>query len=303
MGAGAGYEVEVKDCKFTDIRSLTVTEVNDGLISVDCDADMLGSVKASSYYYGCDWVADVPMKIAHMDLNLGELFDGYGYNVDPEMLTPEAADRILNELITELDYNAETIGDVYFDEDFTSRLLAEDINTEAVKNALLDRFFSISGKASLGGGWTHSTFSGIFTIEVNRSYYDESYTIEITDKYVIEYLDKAVTGDNKFYDAVYNGEIIESFDDEKGAIEYLKNEIMEALTSGAADTIYPDDCYVEEAEYIMLNGKGDGDVNYDYSQIVYKASEDPDFDFGAVIDTIEELNEEDDVGVDEGFDM
>jgi len=272
MGAGAGYTVEVRDCRFTSIDKFEPIAIDDGLLEIECVANVIGDIKGESYYYGSDWVEDVPMIVTNIQLNYGELFDGY--KVNPDMLTPEATERILNELVNELDYDADSIEDVYFDEDFISRLTINDFNLDVIKRLLLSRYFEFGGEANLGGGWSHSTFTGEFTITCERAFYDESYSIEIPNKFIVDYLDKAITGDNRIYEVVINGYGVDGYDDQDEAILRLGELIQEEIAKNGIDSIDFSNCYVEE-----LYWTEDVDGNQDfidpwYDNIVYRADSD-----------------------------
>ena len=298
MGVGAGYTIEVRDCKFTSIEKFEPISVDDGLLEIDCIANAIGDIKGDSYYYSSDWVRDVPMVVTNIFLNYGELFDSY--KVDPNMITSEAADRILRELQNELDYDADSIQDVYFDEDFTSRLTVNDFNIDEIKRLLLSSYFDFGGSADLGGGWSHSTFTGDFTITCERPFVDESYSIEIPNKYIVEFIDLALTGDNKIYNVVFNGVGEDDSDDVDDAILRLGELIRDEIVQNGIDSVDFAHCYVEE-----LYWTEDVDGNQDfidpwYDNIVYRAD---DSDFEDLQDAVGELNEEDDTGVDEGFDI
>ena len=271
MGAGAGYTIEVQNCKFNSIDSFTPVAISEGLLEIDCQINATGDIRGESYYYGCPWIVDVPMVITHIDLNYGELFDGY--KVDRDMLTPEAAIRILNEYNAKFDADAEDITDIYFDTDFTSLLTIDDFNYDIIKSSILNSYFSIEGEASLGGGWVHSTFNGEFTITVEQSFYDESYTIELPDKFIVDYLDRAVMGENVLYDVVFNGDVIASYGygEEDEAIEALVQEIDKAIAEGGLESVDFSDCYVEQGEDILLNGIGESDVDFGNAYKVYEA--------------------------------
>ena len=275
MGAGAGYTIEVQNCKFTSISSISVVAVDDMLISVDCMAEIVGDIRGESYYYGCPWVKDVSMIVTHMDLNFAELFDWNGYKVTPQMLNPDAANRIVN--ILKSDYDINTIDEAYT-EDIIPLLTSADFNIAELEKELLNKYFDFSGETSLGGGWVHSTFTGEFTVTCERPFADETYTIQIPDKFVVNYLDRAITGDNVIYDVIFNGEVIETTDTEDEAISILKSAINDAIANGGPEAVDFSDCYVEQGYDILLNGIGESDVDFDNAYLVYNADGDYDYD-------------------------
>lgn len=85
--------------------------------------------------------------------------------------------------------------------------------------------------AMLGGGWAHSTFTGV--IEGDYHYVENApystdilnFSIKIENENVIKDIDKAVTGEDWVdqYDVIdTDGDIVDSFDNEDEAIDYAK---------------------------------------------------------------------------------
>lgn len=157
-------------------------------------------------------------------------------------------------------------------------------NEEVSDQTILDVLSNTSnyyGEGVYGGGWSHSTFDGVWEInsfsELDYANDISSVTIQIPDKFIVNYIDKAVTGDNVIYDVVFNGDVIESYglDEEDQAIQVLKDEINKAIAEGGPESVDFSDCYVEQGYDILLNGIGESDVDFDYSTLVYNADGDP----------------------------
>lgn len=267
MGAGAGYEVKFDIT--TDVNSVgdIVKLIKDnlsftfegmyGTLRVDCKIPCRGKVCAESYYYGSHWVEGVDIIAKNIVLDWEE----YNYS----WLTTEFIDRIEEKFDNDIrnlsmsDYGSEiTVDDIDIDE------LAYDIYTN----------LSLNTSIMVGGGWSHSTFTG----EVDFADYDadgfHGLTLEILNKDVIDYIDLAVMGDNVTYTIRMDGDILDGADTEDEAIEMLKAEIDNAIANG--EDIDLDYCFVDRDYWHLINAKGEVDYD-DYSEVVYRASDDPDY--------------------------
>ena len=73
MGAGAGYTIETDQVSLDGDILIDSFDVNpDGewlVTTVNCNVSVLGSVRANSYYNGCDWIKDVPMMVTNIVIN------------------------------------------------------------------------------------------------------------------------------------------------------------------------------------------------------------------------------------------
>lgn len=73
MGAGAGYTIETTQVSLDGDILINNFDVNpDGewlVTTVDCNVPVMGSILARSYYYGCDWIKDVPMTVTKVVIN------------------------------------------------------------------------------------------------------------------------------------------------------------------------------------------------------------------------------------------
>ena len=145
-------------------------------------------------------------------------------------------------------------------------------NLEDIKNCIVGA--RVESSYVYGGGYIHSKFDGtICNIDeiLNTSYSDEfgevctelfAMDATIRDTDIIEYVDKAVTGDNYYdrYEVMVDGDCIEDFDNESEAIEYAKKD--------------PDADEVVKTSYHELFN---GDIDIEESETVWER-EDDDFD-------------------------
>jgi hypothetical protein len=262
MGAGAGYSIETKDVKIvSDVQINSFEKIREDnnaifrydVIDVDCTISLIGSVRATSYMYGCDWIKDVPMTVTGVSINF--LHD----ESNAEISEGDIADILIN-----------------------------------VKNYV--------GKAMYGGGWSHSTFDGTFELRPEGDYADDidSVLITIDNEYIVDFIDLAVTGDNKEYSIVLNGEPVDSFEDQDEAIDQLDAWIRDDISENGIDSIDFSECFVEEL-YWQENVNGEIDyVDPWYDNIVYRA--DP-ADFEDFAEVSEEIDEEFANPIDEDFDI
>jgi len=274
MGAGAGYKIFVEDVEVSNFKSISIASIDkeQNVFNFDCEADAVGSVRGESYYDGCPFIKDVKMILTGISVG-AELFDSNGYHVDPDMLTPEGAKRLFAIMVQ--DYDIDDISECPFDNDFIQALEISDLNPDYFKSFFSSSYFNITGESdTIGAGWSHATFDGNFTIETDS--YD-TYDLNIPDKFIVDYLDRAIVGDNKVYDIIYNGEIHETMDDEDDAIAELKTLISEGIKIGGIESVNLDECYVEQGYEFLLNGEGDSDVDFDTGYRYYEAIDDPDY--------------------------
>ena len=296
MGAGAGCDITIKDCKVNSVDDINLQNATlevDGwnvTITLDCAVHMDGTVNVASYYDGSGDIEEVALTVTNISLGLD-----FGSGEDDDILTAEAIDRFENQF-------DDDINSLW--EDFLPLLTVNDIDPEYLKRELSSGE-NYTGTGKIGGGWTGFTFEGQMEIDDvdSRSGYNPvgGYTCSIDEQFVIDYIDAAKYGDNQEYTAYYNNDILDTYTTEEEAITALKQEILANIP--AADL---SNCQVERTYYWLRNGNVDNfeyESDVDAGVVVYSADNDPDFNFEGVAEAIEELNEEDDVGVDEGFDM
>lgn len=293
MGAGAGCTIEISNSRVKSVDDVLLQDATletgdySATLTLNCKVAIEGTINVSSYYYGSGDVEEVAMTVDSVSLDLGF---GNGYNRD--ILTVGAAEHFE----TMFDGDIDSIW-----EDVLPILTVDDIDPEYVKDLLQKEAF-FDGEGRFGGGWIGVTFEGAFEINDVDSHngYNPvgSFAAHVDEEFVIEYLDKAKYGDNLEYTAYYNGDILDTYNTEKEAIEALKQEISEDIAN--AD---PSDCYVERTYYILTNGSVDNyeyETDFDSAEVVYTA----DSDFSdALLDTVEELDEEYNPNFDEGFDI
>lgn len=155
--------------------------------------------------------------------------------------------------------------------------------TEDMIREVLENTVNYDGEGSYGGGWTHSTFDGTFELTDwhHYSYADDinKVTMTIPDKLVCEYLDRAVTGDNKIYNVIYNGEVYDGYSNDDDAIQALKELIAEGIKIGGPESVDFSECYVDWEYDVLVNEMGEADVVYPGGEnIVYTADGDPDYE-------------------------
>lgn len=279
MGAGAGYTVTVENTTVGNISIDNVELQKDTSgkeffhwcnVDVNGTIEITGDVKIASYYDGCNFVEDVPMICTHCNIDLDI---GSGYN--DQILTAEAIEK----------YEAQfgiPVNDMY--KELIEVIELQDINPEYIKECIRDSSFD--GEARMGGGWVGSTFEGkIEDLDTssNSGYgyqYVDSADLTITNKYVVDFLDKAKYGDNKEYTAIFNGEIFETYETEQAAIDELKTEINEAIAVGGPESVDFSDCYVEENYWQLLSAEGDSEWidSFNPDNVIYTADGDADYE-------------------------
>lgn len=120
-----------------------------------------------------------------------------------------------------------------------------------------------------GGGWSHTEYDGQVgeVLRGNADYWQGYIDNELSSN-LIDFIDKAVTGDNYYVEYVVSDEndgIIEWFgdDEEEAAIEFAKEQAQ----SGYYDTITVE----RVTRYYNYDGD-DIDVNWDNSEVVWQGS-------------------------------
>ena len=278
MGAGAGYDVTISNGSIEgdiEVKSFEIEEKNsyDVTVRIKCDVKIEADVHAESYYYGTGDIKDVDLVFTEISMPLGI---GNGYNGD--ILTEDAIERMVEEYRGKENWYSRVAEDIDdLDPDWiASSIDADDIDPLYIQDLIKD--IRWSGTAKLGGGWAHSTFTGdIEDLDIENSYDEGVANLYVVEKFVTDYIDKAVTGDNRVYTPRFNGEPLDGFEDSDEAIEYLKDYIDKFIAEGKVDDIDWSDCYVDMEYEILTSGKGDWDFD-DYYETVYKAEYDADYD-------------------------
>lgn len=291
MGAGAGYTIEVSDAKVvSSVDVSTFTLEKDGgycTATVPCDVKLSATLSGGSYYDGIGEIANVALTVSSVVIDLG-----FGNGFNEELLTPEAVAKYESQFDTDINDLWRELVDVVEPSDININFIREEMSYG----------INYNGEARLGGGWVGSTFDGTFTAELDgRDGRNEllSATMSVDEDFVIDFIDKAKYGDNLEYTVFYNDDIMDSYPEKDEAIAALKNEILSDI-----ENVDPEGCYVEENRYYLRDGGVDTyeyETDWDYSEIVYNA--DTDFDFDAIADIISEMDEENNPDFDEGFDI
>lgn len=291
MGAGAGYTIEVSDAKVvSSVDVSTFTLEKDGgycTATVPCDVKLSATLSGGSYYDGIGEIANVALTVSSVVIALS-----FGNGFNEELLTPEAVAKYESQFDTDINDLWRELVDVVEPSDININFIREEMSYG----------INYNGEARLGGGWVGSTFDGTFTAELDgRDGSNEllSADMSVDEDFVIEFIDKAKYGDNLEYTVFYNDDIMDSYPEKDEAITALKNEILSDI-----ENVDPEGCYVEENRYYLRDGGVDTyeyETDWDYSEVVYSA--DTDFDFDAIADIISEMDEENNPDFDEGFDI
>ena len=276
MGAGAGYSITLKDCELTSISDISrkdiTLEKSGGYCSatVKFNAKLDATVNAESYYDGTGDIENVEVEVTSATLDLGI---GNGYN--GEILTPEAVEKYEAQFDTDIDSLWKELIEV---------LTVDDLDISYIKDELSNGSNYEGESDTLSAGWVHSTFDGEFELDDidSRSGYNtiENATCRIVWGAVIDYIDKAVTGDNEEYTVFYNDDIADTYDTLDEAIKALKGMIDDEISKGNADSIIFDECTVERSYYYLRNGGKDTyeyESDWDYSEVEYAADSDDDY--------------------------
>lgn len=176
--------------------------------------------------------------------------------------------------------------------------------TEAEISDILSNPANYVGEGVYGGGWTHSTFDGVFNINAKGDRIDdvEDVTLSIENQNLINFIDLAVQGENKEYDVVFNGDALEGYEDQDEAIAALDEMIRNEILENGIDSVDFSSCYIEEL-YWEEDAVGNQDIlDPWYDNIVYKVYPEDFSDYSEAVDELgEEMNPASDIG--EDFDI
>ena len=214
-GPGAGYTVEwnldsVDSVKFIKPISTEVNEYGEVCVDAECDIEIGLTINAaSSYYEGADSLdIETTATISRIYLEI-----------------PVADYETPEDVIAQIPYMGATDLDSIF----------YDIGALG------------AWKSNLGGGYIHSTFNGVLAdADDPHSVSDgmEGWTVTLTDKEVIDYIDQVVTGEDTYTGyALYDqdGEYIDKFENLMDA----QNKAEELIASGDYESI---ECVREETK-------------------------------------------------------
>lgn len=128
---------------------------------------------------------------------------------------------------------------------------------EPSKEDIRDAISGAKIEATIGGGWSHSTFDGIIDVDyngINDSYSLLGITFELTDKRAVEYLDKAVQNENTEtqYGVVENHWVEAAFDTTEEAIQFAKDNGYETV----------------QELYVLIDINGD-EIDTEFGDIVW----------------------------------
>lgn len=277
-GPGAGYTITVDNYEVKSIDNIVIdsielagTSVVDGLIiKGKCNGKVIANgLEATSYMYSTEKLDDIPAEFSWFEYEC----NNYPEDLIAASRLEEVKDRLRNELDLEPDEDIE-IDDYSYSELFNV-FTVDVIDTNAVAEALSNAFEHSSSSMVYGGGYSHCTYDGQLVENDESSFNDENL---ICDLYIspneynqwctpIEYIDKAVTGDNEYdtydiWDGAYN-DIVDSADNLDSAIE-IANNYAEKENADIAEFYITRTTWKEEF---------DGNVDNIYDEEVWRGDE------------------------------
>lgn len=249
-GPGAGYTIEWELDSIRKVNSFDVTDVSKpdkwGTVTVtaDCDVDIDVTIKSAwSYMYGFNTpIEGVSAKIYRVvfDYNIS---DNYG-----DLLNFEDYE----DLTDDVEYINEVNNAMYQLNEMEAMNILEDDAWDTIRGA----------EFTYGGGYVHSTWDGTL-LEVDKYNYAD---IQVTDSAVVEYVDRAVSGETVYsdYTVFINGDATGyNYETEEEAINEAKAYIESGEYEGdIADT------YVERTDWVEYFN---GDTDFVDSEIVWNA--------------------------------
>lgn len=255
MGAGAGYKITTKDIyvegQVTSAKIIGKDYLGDPLILCDCDMKgNAGSLRASSYMYSTEEIEDVEFVVTKALISV---------NGDEE------AEEIVND----------------------NKELAEIIKDDLERGSI-DFIY--------GGGYVHSEWDGtICSVEdsiknskrTDYNFYmiDDAYAVAavdatVTDKKIIDYVDKAVQGEN--FDetfVVHHGENdnITYFDTEKESVDFCKKQDVGSYVEKVKHY------YNAEGEFDLDDFESEREVIYEKEEADESLTESADSDIASAV--------------------
>lgn len=232
-GPGAGYTISFENLNINNVGSFKINNVyvrhsyGSWSVEINVTGSFNGTVDitgAESYYYGIREVfEDTPCEITEVksELNVFDYYDEEDFGIDED----DEDEVVESKLI-----------DYY--ENIDAKELLEFINYSMETD---------SGDFVYGGGYSHSTWDGQF-MDVDDN---DEFTGYITNQKIIDYVDKAVSGD-------CDSESYELFDDDNGEPldEYFASE--EEARDRAEELLRSGECYAIRCrvyyDYEMFNG-------------------------------------------------
>jgi hypothetical protein len=229
---------------------------------VKCDALLSGDVKADSYYYGCDWIEDVKLQMYQVSIYLD-----FGSGFNKEILTPEAIEFYKDQ------YGVDDIEDLY--KELVDNVELDDISREFIIDIITHEYYD-GVSETIGGGYNHSIFDGDFELTSFRSRRDagsiDSASMTIVNKYVVDFIDEAVTGQNIEFTVFEDTDVVDVYDDVETAIKAAKDLANQYIAKGEP---LPE-ITVEKSTFYMVNGSGEIESNDDY-EVEYDITSDVDY--------------------------
>ena len=285
-GSGAGYIVEAKDISYVSCKNIKVEGVSSAELILTGDFKFkVGTLSAESCYYNTGDISDVDCVASKIVFDI-EYIDMTGYYDFEKMLKPSALNRVKQDLYNAYADDYDSVDDVDFEKfDLDDlNISVDDFNTK--NSEFIDMVEDLIASQDntfdfvYGGGYSHFTYDGqIMSIEDND--FADMYIDDSTEKgkRTIEYIDKAVQGDNisVVYEVYIDNDLkVEFYNDdevaENKAIAYAKDYIEHNEVQNI------DDCYVQRVEFIDLFNGTDWDIDIHDSEIVWNGYEEYELD-------------------------
>lgn len=299
-GTGAGYTIEAQDISYISGKNIKVESVSSTeLILTGNFKFKVGTLSAESYYYNTGDISDVDCIANKLNIDIeNTIITDYFFE---KAIKPDALKRIKNAIFKNCakDYDWATADDVkladlidvysYHNDSIIYNYLTSsdfDIKSSVFMSGIdeiIDGFVDDNNDITFvyGGGYSHSTYDGqIMSIEDND--FADMYVDDSTEngKQIIEYIDKAVQGDNisVVYEVYIDNDFMDEFyndddeDAENKAIAYAKDYIEHNEVQNI------DNCYVQRVEWLELFDGTDYNTNMQDSEIVWNDYEEYELD-------------------------
>lgn len=237
-GPGAGYTITVGNYDVKSIDNIVIDSIEIGeydaiIIKGKCEGKVIANeLKASSYMYSTEELNNIPAEFSWFELDcdyeyVSDLIDANGINVLNQRIFDKYKDEYYDS-IADVEIDEFTLSEIF------DLITIDILDKKYIKTILQDTIESYSTSIVYGGGYVHSTYDGQLSDEEDYDFGDKL----ICNIYIypnefyqwctpIEYIDKAVTGNNEYdtydiWDGAYN-DIVDSADNLDSAIEIVNN--------------------------------------------------------------------------------
>ena len=268
MPAGTGTEIKVTETKVRDIKIKSVklkADKNNLWAVIDGEVKIVGCFNAENYYYGTGDMCGISMTVTNIIYDLSD--DDLAF----EYIAKENRDFYHDYFDVERDETDWDFSETY--KQLAEIVIEDEIDTKVIERWLYASDFDCEDM--FGGGWSLPTFDGVFEPrEIEDAYVADGAVYTIDDKYAVDYINKAIRGQNIQYRADYQNGDSDYFDTVSEAVDSIKESIEDCIRDNGIEDVYLDE-YTVSSEYHYW---GD-DLYDDYPEVVYRADQDPDFDY------------------------